>query len=140
MIKASQINTSAVSGLEIGRCHKIFEGSTPVWMVESESDPDTEYKVKHSKEHGFSCTCKAGLDGFAHCSQGVCKHVRWSVAAEAELRAAFKELEAAIAVQTAMSDPETIKAAQVAAEAPIQVKRNRATAPYQPKAFSLLRV
>lgn len=139
MIKLSQINLSGVSGEQIGMCHKTFEGSQAVWMVQSEQDELVEYKVKHTKEHGFTCTCKAGSVGFSNCKDGICKHVRWSVAAEAELRTAMKEMEVAIAVQAAMSDPATIQAAEAAAIAPTVVKRERATAPYQPKAFSILK-
>jgi hypothetical protein len=109
MIKASTINTNEVTGEQIGRCHKCFEGSTAFYMVENERgdiDPETfeiiEYKVTHSIKNGFACTCWAGRDGFAHCgtkSQGICKHVVWSVAAAKEEREAIKLIESELAAE-----------------------------------------
>lgn len=136
---ASTIDTSTVTDEQIGMCHKVYEGSTPVWMVQSESDELKEYKVKHSKKHGFTCTCKAGQNAFSNCKLGYCKHVAWALAASKEERAAIAELQTAIAVQAAMSDPDTIKRAEVARETPTKVKRDRTTAPIERKAFSILR-
>jgi hypothetical protein len=139
MIKASSINTSNVTDLQIGMCHKIFVGHVAWYKVQSESDPLKEYTVTHTKEKGFTCTCPAGNVGFSKCKDGICKHVKWSVAASREERAAIKEMELAIAVEKAMSDPETVKSAELAREAPEKVSRKRETAPIERKAFSILR-
>jgi hypothetical protein len=146
MIKASTISTETVTGEQIGKCHKVYEGSTPVWLVESESDETVEYRVKHSTEHGFTCTCKAGQNGFSNCKAGYCKHVLWALAASREEREAVNELHRLIAeqaleaqVQAAMSDAETIVRAEQAKEAPVKVARKSSAKPYSPKPFSLMR-
>jgi hypothetical protein len=95
MLKASQIDTSKVTDEQIGMCEKCFSGKTAFYMVTSESDSLKEYKVTWSMEFGFRCTCEAGQEAFAHCFNGYCKHVKWSVAAAREERAAMKELQAA---------------------------------------------
>lgn len=128
-----------VDPIAIGRAHKVFEGSTSFYKVSSSRDETVEYSVKHSKEIGFTCTCEAGLRGFANCKVGVCSHVLIALACAREEREAIAELHAAIAVQKAMSDPTTIAQAEQAKEAPEKVARKRETAPYQPKAFSILR-
>jgi hypothetical protein len=147
MIKASQIDISTVTGEQIGMCHKVFVGSVVWFKVQSESDPLKEYTVAHSKEYGFTCTCPSGNIGFSNCKDGVCKHVKWALACAREEKEAVAELHRLIAeqaleaqVQAAMSDPETIEAAQVAAEAPVKVARKSSAKAYQPKAFSILRV
>lgn len=86
----------AVSSDQIGRCTKIFEGSKPCYMVLSESDDLTEYKVRATRVNGkwiFTCTCPSGKDGFANVTHpsGVCKHVRWSLAAAQEEKDALAE-------------------------------------------------
>jgi hypothetical protein len=108
MIKASTINTNEVTGEQIGRCHKCFEGSTAFYMVENERgdiDPETfeviEYKVTWTREKGFACTCKAGEVAFSQCKDGICKHVRWSVACEKEVREALASIDAEIAAEKA---------------------------------------
>ncbi len=78
---------AATTEEQIDRCHRIFDlnNNTVFYMVESESDPTTEYKVTYCKEYGFQCTCAAGQEGFAHCyKNGVCKHCVWACAAAAQ--------------------------------------------------------
>jgi hypothetical protein len=91
-----------VTSERIGRCHKVFEGSKHFYKVENERgdvDPASgeviEYTVKCTAEHGFTCTCKSGENGFSNVRHpsGVCKHVRWSVACELEERAALAEIQ-----------------------------------------------
>src|SRR5204863_3936045 len=65
------------------------------YQVESERDSLVEYQVKWSRERGFTCTCPAGAVGFSNCRDGVCKHVRWSLAAAKEERDHFAALETA---------------------------------------------
>jgi hypothetical protein len=137
---ASSIDTSKISGDQLGACHKVFEGSTPVYKVaNSEGRIDDngdiiEYSVRFlGKEKGFSCTCKAGQNA------KLCWHIKASIACEAEVRNAIAELEAAIAVQKAMSDAATIASAEKAAQAPVKPARKSGAKAYQPKAFSILR-
>lgn len=90
-----------VSSEEIGRCHKVFgPDKKAFYQVENEAGHTDEhgdlieYKVTYSKDHGFQCSCKCGEFGFWNVSHasGVCKHVRWSVAAALEEKAALKAL------------------------------------------------
>jgi hypothetical protein len=145
MIKATEINTTGVTPEQIGACHKIFEGSTPAYMVQSESDSLVEYKVRWSKEHGFTCTCKAGKVAFSNCKAGYCKHVLWSVAAGREEKEAVAELHRLIAEQAAPVaqvvtnvDAATLKRIEAANERQAGKPASKAK-PYQPKAFSLLK-
>ncbi len=91
MITAAAINTTNVTSEQIGRCHKVFSGSIPFYMVESESDSQVEYKVTWDRAHGFRCTCKSGQAGFSNCRHPYCKHVKWSVAAAREEKQAMRE-------------------------------------------------
>lgn len=89
----SKVNLSSVTPAQIGRCFLIIDQQTGerFYKVESEKDSATEYEVRYSKK-GFTCTCHAGRDGFAHCKKiGVCKHCVWSLAAAMEERAALAE-------------------------------------------------
>ena len=102
-----------VSSEQIGRCSKIIDNvNGNFYKVLSESDDLTEYTVRFSKKHGFTCTCQAGQEGFAHCSRGFCKHVLWSVACEQEIRQAVAalELEALAEQIAAAAKPEPIYA------------------------------
>jgi hypothetical protein len=138
---AATINTSNVTGDQLGACHKIISSTGNFYKVaNSEGRIDDngdiiEYSVRFlGKEKGFSCTCKAGQNA------KLCWHIKASIACEAEVRNAIAELEAAIAVQKAMSDAATIASAEKAAQAPVKVARKRReTAPYAPRAFSILR-
>jgi len=101
MIKASEINITTVTNEQIGRCHKVFSASGEAfYQVESERDSLTEYSVHYSPTHGFTCSCPAGAEGFAHCAT-VCKHVKWALAAAKEERTAMQEQEALNAKPTA---------------------------------------
>lgn len=144
MIKASTISTETVTGEQIGKCHKVYEGSTPVWLVESESDETVEYRVKHSTEHGFTCTCKAGQEAFSKCRAGYCKHVLWALAASREEREAVNELHRLIAEQAVQApvqvvtnvDAATLARVEVASQVPAKVSKAKA---YEAKAFSILK-
>ena len=93
-------NISDVTPEQIGRCRKFIASTGNYYLVENEHDERDqageiiEYKVTYDKEHGFTCSCKSGANGFANVkhASGVCKHVRWSVAAAMEERAALAEL------------------------------------------------
>lgn len=79
------IDISNVTPEQIDRCSRIIDLSTnkPFYLVLSETDNLTEYKVEyhtHPTKH-FSCTCRAGQNGFANCRQGYCKHIKWAMAA-----------------------------------------------------------
>jgi hypothetical protein len=136
-----------VTSEEIGRCHKVLAGGKSFYMVESEKDCTVEYKVQYSREHGFTCTCPSGEYGFANVKHPakVCKHVRWSVAAAQEERAALREqtvmqAQALIAEQPQLiingqpADSETF--ARVMNAQPAKASKAQAQSP---KAFSLLR-
>jgi uncharacterized Zn finger protein len=88
---------------QIGRCSKkISQDQQPFYEVLSENDNVTAYHVKGyqvtdsngKKQYSYSCTCPAGVEGFAHVHHrsGVCKHVRWALAAALEERNALAEL------------------------------------------------
>jgi hypothetical protein len=104
MKTTAQIDISAVTGEQIGRCHKVYDEQARAWfyLVESERDlfneanERIEYAVRWSKERGFICTCPAGQDGFSRCAAGVCKHVVWSLACEREVRSELARMAARI--------------------------------------------
>jgi hypothetical protein len=141
MIKASEIDTTNVTPEQIGMVWKYFVGSLPFYKCYSESDPFKQYIISWSREHGFSCTCKAGLNGFANCKDGCCKHVKWALACERETRAAIAELEAAITVEknAAPVVDQVTRARIQAANERAATKPASKAACYQPKGFSLLR-
>jgi hypothetical protein len=85
---------------QIGAAHKVFgPDNKAFYLVEnSQGLYDNggqllEYKVTYTEQYGFQCTCEAGKHGFAHC-KNFCWHVRASVAASEEEKAALKEQEA----------------------------------------------
>jgi hypothetical protein len=92
---------SNVTPEQIGKCHKIFgPDNRAFWAVENErgdcfEGQVIEYSVRYSPEHGYTCTCPAGAEGFAHVHHpsGVCKHCRWVAAAELEEQAALAEIQ-----------------------------------------------
>lgn len=104
IITASHVakHLQGVTDSMIGKCHKAFNGKVGYWLVENsqgELDQDgevIEYKVTYD-EKGFHCTCKSGKSGFANVTNasGVCQHVRSSMAAEAEMKQAVVDMEAA---------------------------------------------
>jgi len=92
-----------VTSEQVGKCHKLFDDQNRAYYaVENErGDRDMdgeiiEYAVRYSQERGYSCTCPAGDEGFVHVhhASGVCKHVRWTVAAMLEERAYMRDLAA----------------------------------------------
>jgi hypothetical protein len=94
---ATAIATNVVTQEQLDRCTRIIDMETmlPFYMVRSESDDLTEYKVATIWRHGrwfVTCSCPAGLRGIP------CKHQRWAKAAAAE----YKD-ELAIAARCAAS-------------------------------------
>ena len=99
---------SDVTPEQSARATRIIDESTmhPFYLVESERDSLVEYKVTYSETFGFQCTCPSGLHGFWNVRHpsGVCKHVRWALAAAEEYKDFIKaeaEAEARITQQTA---------------------------------------
>jgi hypothetical protein len=96
-MKASQVitltNEKSVTPEQIGACHKCYDCTTRAnfYLVENskgETDENgdiIEYKVQYSKEHGFTCDCKAGQNGL------LCWHIRASIACAREEKAALAE-------------------------------------------------
>lgn len=90
--------TTTVTQEQIDACTRVLDLSNNrvFYQVRSERDPLVEYKVEYVKDPKrpgkgyFTCTCPAGQNGFIHCSQGTCKHVRWALAAEDAYRAEKK--------------------------------------------------
>ena|SRR5436305_3654427 len=79
---------------QIGKCFPVIgPDNKRFYMVENESgawhDGEfIEYKVTYSPQRGFGCTCSSGKKGFCNVrhKSGVCKHVRWALAASIEER------------------------------------------------------
>jgi hypothetical protein len=97
--KQVESNLGQVSASQIGRCTKVydFQLRANIYMVLSERDDLTEYRVTYDKQHGcFCCTCPSGENGFYNVKHpsGVCKHVRWAVACAQEEKAALAALSA----------------------------------------------
>jgi hypothetical protein len=136
---ASHISTSSVTDAQIGACHKVFSGATAFYMVESASDPDREYKVSWTREHGFQCQCKAAEYG------NLCWHIRASIAAAREEREAVAELNRAIAEQAAKPVASTAPELDTATRARIEAANERQAGKVSrakardSKPFSLLR-
>lgn len=94
--------TSDITSEQTGKVFKFVNEQTyqDCYAVENERgdlglDGEVlEYMVTYCSKRGFSCTCPAGVVGFAyvHHFSGVCKHVRWCVALEQELRAYCADL------------------------------------------------
>jgi len=90
--------TTTVTQEQIDCCTRVINlnAAHVFYQVRSERDPLVEYTVRYEKDLRrpgkgyFTCTCPAGLEGFIHCSQGVCKHVRWALAAEEAYKAEKK--------------------------------------------------
>lgn len=146
------IDITEVTSEQIDRCHRIIDEQTMevFYLVQSESDDLVEYKVQYQTlptKH-YTCTCPAGLAGFAHVrhASGVCKHVRWALAAaqeyKAELRARAQRdaARAAVAPEHVLiinGKPATAEELDRVMNAkPTPVKSARAI---QSKPFSLLR-
>jgi hypothetical protein len=91
---------SDVTNEQIGLCAKYFDASgKSFYQVTSESDQFDEngdiaaYKVTYD-ENGFHCTCPSGQRAFSNVKHpsGVCKHVRFAMACEQEVRRAMAGL------------------------------------------------
>ena len=101
MTTATMIET--VTAEQIGKCYKVIgSDGKAFYQVENEqgkrdaSRAMIEYTVKAIFKNGrwyFTCTCPSGKNGFSNIkhASGVCKHVRWSLAAAAEEKAALEE-------------------------------------------------
>ena len=84
---------------QIGRCTKIYDYQAKeyFYLVENEAGEVDgngeiiEYPVRYNAEDGFTCKCKSGIYKFHNVKNpsGVCKHVRWSIAASIEDRKAL---------------------------------------------------
>ena len=105
------INFTAVTSEQIDRCSRVIDESTmtPFYLVLSESDNQTEYRVSALHKDGeyyLTCTCPAGLRGIP------CKHRRWAMAASEE----YKELLKAQAQADARQALQTVPAPVVKIE------------------------
>lgn len=118
------IDITGVTEEQIDRCHRFLDlnnNSLPFYLVESESDSLKEYKVEAIRKDGhyyITCTCPAGLHGFANCKAGYCKHVKWAVAASEDFKQLIKAqaaAEARIAAEKVPA-PATTQAYRIAAE------------------------
>lgn len=132
MVKASTVleyvkaHLDEISAQEIGRCHKVFGPQDSFYLVENEAGEVDEYgdlieyPVTYSKEHGFMCGCRSGRFGFANVKHpsGVCKHVRWSIAASIE------EAEASAVIQRKAEEERRIAEEEARKAAPVEVKWN----------------
>lgn len=92
MITPTQVKITDVTTDQIARCYKVLSPEGNYYMVESEADSQVEYTVKYTSGKGFSCTCKAGQNGFSNCKSGYCKHVAWAMAAANEERVYMQAL------------------------------------------------
>lgn len=102
-------NIGDVTATQTSRCQKVinFQTGEDFYQVDSETDPTVVYEVRYGTDHGFTCNCKAGQVGFSKITRhpsGVCKHVRWAVAAWLEdeaMEQAYQEAEEAMAEKVA---------------------------------------
>lgn len=101
LITANMIDTTAVTAEDMDRAQKCYDGEgKPFYMVENSrgllnaDGSSVEYKVTHTEEEGFKCTCKAGEFGFWNCSKKVCQHCIISLACAKRERAEEKALQA----------------------------------------------
>ncbi len=91
--------TNTISQAHIDLCTRLINPDTGevYYRVASEST-DAVYEVHHIAGRGFTCTCPAGQEGFAHCfANPTCKHCRWSV----EHARLYKAEQAALAERNA---------------------------------------
>ena len=145
-------HTTSVTSEQVGRCSKVYgSDNKPFYLVLSETDDLTEYKVTYTHTHGFSCTCPSGAYGFANVkhASGVCKHVRYAVAAAQEEKAALKE-QMALQAQALLKEVEEEKAVLIIAGQPATAgeyervmnarpARENAHKAQSPKAFCILK-
>ncbi len=90
VIRVIVFGVSETAPDQIAKCHHVKrDGQDAYYLVESENIFNYRYKVQYTTR-GFSCTCTSGKEQFLHIfhPSGVCPHVRWSVAASIEAKAA----------------------------------------------------
>lgn len=102
---------SEITPEQIGKCWKVYDYQTRqnFYQVEnSHGDVDEHgdiitYRVRYSREHGFTCSCPSGQNGFSNVKHpsGVCWHVRAAVAAAREERVAHAAIAAEQAAEVA---------------------------------------
>lgn len=99
-----------VTAEQVARCERTSDETTGevFYRVRSEST-SAVYDVRFTKGFGFSCTCPAGEEGFAKCSHGTCKHVRWAFVAGQQ----HKKAERLQALSLSESEAKVAAAAQV---------------------------
>lgn len=132
---------ATVTPEQIGRCSKIFDANgKPFYLVLSESDNLTEYRVSWSKQFGFQCSCPAGAEGFIHCKNNCCKHVVWSVACAEEEKQAMAEQARYQAAHVGTIDGKPVSQASIDDLMNRQPAKTVGKAKaFQPKAFSILK-
>src|SRR5258708_9261960 len=83
-----------ITTAQMSKCSKIIDMQTgeDFYQVES-SDGTTDYEVRYDSEKGLTCTCEAGMHGFANC-RNYCWHVRAAAACYKEEIAAEKRARA----------------------------------------------
>lgn len=104
------IDIIAVTEEQIDRCSRVIDMAAmlPFYLVLSESDNLTEYKVAAIRKNGeyhLTCTCPAGLRGIP------CKHRRWAMAASEDFKRLIKaqaQADARIAQQTVPAPREVL--------------------------------
>lgn len=83
-----QNNLHDVTRKQVDACHLMYDHQVKanIWVVDSATDPDTNYRPRWTPEYGYQCTCRSGQEGFANCRNPskVCWHVRAYVVAERE--------------------------------------------------------
>lgn len=146
--------TNTVTQEQIDACTRVIDLTVNrvFYQVRSERNPLVEYKVQYQKDPArpgkgyFTCTCPAGLEGFIHCSQGTCKHVRWALAAEqvykveVKARAAKGRRDVVITVNGKIADDETynrVMTAKPYQHTEAEIKRDQER--YQSRPFSFLK-
>jgi len=109
----TKIDISNVTAEQIDRCSRIIDPRTmeAFYLVLSETQDLVEYKVQYMRlpSKHYTCSCPAGLNGFANCRDGVCKHVRWALAAAEQ----FKTELAALAKRDAEAAQKAAKLAKI---------------------------
>lgn len=132
---------------QIGKCFKVYDETSKQWFYQVDNDSDKfdsdgnliTYKVQWTKDHGFTCSCPSGQNGFANVKHpsGTCKHVRWSAAASREEHAAtaIANREHSLLID---NKPATQERYEAIVKAPVKKSHGNAKS-YQPKPFSLLK-
>lgn len=98
------IITGDITETLLNKTHRLINDNTGgvYYRVESasvefdENGDRVEYTVRYSKENGYTCTCKAGQDGFVHCGKGYCWHVRAVVKHAALYKAEMRDYQEAV--------------------------------------------